>query len=1791
MPTNKYFACPFCKERFTREDMIVHISRKHDEELPEGFTPLRAAFHAVNRKDFNYRRPCRICKKPTAWDENKGRYNFLCDNPNCKKAWIENMKNTMGDKYGAYRPTATAEGLEKMLAHRKISGTYKFSSGGEVPYTGSYEKKCLEFMDKVLDIKVEDIEVPGPVIKYPYRGSEHIYIPDIYYRPYNLIIEVKDGGSNPNTHPGYEEVRAKKIAKENYVIKHTEYNYLRQTDNDFSQLLGVFADLKLHLNNDDKSRVIHVHETALGEHMGMAAINPMVGFIPGRDVVIANNTKRQTFGIANSPKFEKIVTINNLGQLGLDTADNFGTKEDVKLYVKKDIYPKIEKDIEKFMDREITQEAFYELIFGHPMYTKDQILFEDVIDYSKLEYDMENFTIEATLNTIFGEDEESFCEGFEEFKSTFLNEEDVKYNYDAFSRGTSDVLFITGPASFGRAADFSGIAEQFGADIIHLDDVQKHYQYSDKTLKKKHKLIYQYFTETDKGIEYRKKKKKDIEVNLYETVPNFILYFLDNKEKDKRYIVEGTQIIDLLAANRLDIDLLKKYSVLLKGSSYLQTQIQTMKSDMNNDSEEKAFELLSNYIDAITNEVKKITHGNFSKSLKKKDEDNRSVMDVIKDAFRESVEISSPSIKSPEELIHWMKRNLHYSNISKIKTWQEVLDSKSGCCHDFVMFEKHFFDKFTHTLGTRYNTLFCMEFNEGKEGVGGRTHSFIYWWDTEDKFGKPLPESIPKHYYWFEVAWESQQGIRGPYSSIEDLKKDIEKKMLSESKCDFVEFAPFRGKPGMSLQELVDACMNESVNEASNNLNDAFRESTYINEGTHKTNVFRNIYHVSTENLDGKILHPRIPNNKLTEHDLEENKTPRVCFCKSIDKCLMALSDNLKDKEFYVHIPADETEYQDVSKHQVADAKVTKEKWVLCDVKLICIGKIKVHEAKDKAYMYNFKDVNKEVVKKMEMDPKAYLHKWNWEWVEKYDNKSINEATDKIYYGLTDEEAKNKSLEYKGSKDFTHKGINTSLSGLKKFITDNGLQDTITKYTILNKNDFDIDDSVYPDSKYDMIAAKMPFTININNIHSLNETWTEEEVDMTEDYIEYTDYNYNLDKWGNDSNILYITGLTGSGKTYTANKIFEEGGCELVSLDNISFYYMSSHNYPHMKNKIRATLTEQCPEALEFLDTHDYALQQKYRDTIFIQKEFCNWFDKYNNSNKKYILEGDLLFYVHPVTWYTDKPVIVKFNEFADICRRRASRGIRGSHSSEIAEKEAQLQIKNKALKEHYDKIAADIRILSEATNKSDSSLPSVSKPWFITSDDGVDNACVSINGYDKPFRARSSMLIVKLGDDGKWQVFLSKDNEVNHEYHAPGGGWNKGESAEDAAKREAKEEVYMNVTNVKPEGFLIEYHDEVQPWVKDHVKDSKDWWYGYYSAIFVGQYDSKFTGKVEDIDKDQMANSAKWYKFEDIKENLTPKEYVDAIENYIREVDTPLDEDVFYCTEDDTIDLTGPVPTMPIDEITEEDLKKNMALSPVFVVLSFNGSVVGKVIKGYGKDLGWEYSHSSISLTPSLSTLYSFNITKSTDEEGHKHKYNGLAIEHFRDFRDNPKCKIKVIAILVDRETKSKIKQAIQYYIDNIDKTKYATKSLGKALLGTGANVQNYGNMTLFCSQFVDSVLKQANIDIGGKGSSINVHPSELGQFKDKNNYFTIYEGKASGYNEDEVNDKIIYMKQTMTHKELNAITDKSNTVNKDDHTVENRAKEFVQRKVDKFKANHSKNKETPEPLDGPLAVEGGAR
>lgn len=262
MSSPRKYRCPYCKKTYTRDNMPPHLERNHMDMLPEGFTPLRATFHIVNNKPYTYTRPCRICHGPTDWDEKKGRYNFLCNKKSCHDAWVKQMQITMGDKMGSNRATATEEGLEKMLAARKISGKYTFQDGGVKTYVGSYEKETLKFMDEVMGIKSEDLMTPGPALEYMYEGKKHYYIPDMLYIPYNLIIEVKDGGKNPNNNQAMKEVRAKSIAKEEFIIKNTNYNYLRLTDKDFSQLLYAFADLKMHLVDKDDQRVIHVNEAA-----------------------------------------------------------------------------------------------------------------------------------------------------------------------------------------------------------------------------------------------------------------------------------------------------------------------------------------------------------------------------------------------------------------------------------------------------------------------------------------------------------------------------------------------------------------------------------------------------------------------------------------------------------------------------------------------------------------------------------------------------------------------------------------------------------------------------------------------------------------------------------------------------------------------------------------------------------------------------------------------------------------------------------------------------------------------------------------------------------------------------------------------------------------------------------------------------------------------------------------------------------------------------------------------------------------------------------------------------------------------------------------------------------------------------------------------------------------------------------------------------------------------------------------------------------------------------------------
>jgi hypothetical protein len=93
--------------------------------------------------------------------------------------------------------------------------------------------------------------------------------------------------------------------------------------------------------------------------------------------------------------------------------------------------------------------------------------------------------------------------------------------------------------------------------------------------------------------------------------------------------------------------------------------------------------------------------------------------------------------------------------------------------------------------------------------------------------------------------------------------------------------------------------------------------------------------------------------------------------------------------------------------------------------------------------------------------------------------------SDEVYYGLTDSEAIQKSVNYKGSTEYDGKFVNMDLKGLRRFIIDNNMDKDIKKYCVIPLSNFEILSHIYKDDKYNMIAVKIPFFIKFDKTYKL----------------------------------------------------------------------------------------------------------------------------------------------------------------------------------------------------------------------------------------------------------------------------------------------------------------------------------------------------------------------------------------------------------------------------------------------------------------------------------------------------------------------------------------------------------------------------------------------------------------------------------------------------------------------------------------------------------------------------------
>lgn len=143
--------------------------------------------------------------------------------------------------------------------------------------------------------------------------------------------------------------------------------------------------------------------------------------------------------------------------------------------------------------------------------------------------------------------------------------------------------------------------------------------------------------------------------------------------------------------------------------------------------------------------------------------------------------------------------------------------------------------------------------------------------------------------------------------------------------------------------------------------------------------------------------------------------------------------------------------------------------------------------------------------------------------------------------------------------------------------------------------------------------------------------------------------------------------------------------------------------------------------------------------------------------------------------------------------------------------------------------------------------------------------------------------------------------------------------------------------------------------------------------------------------------------------------------------------------------------------------------MQKIYIVLSYTGTILAKLVRGYTKR---EYSHVSISLDKNLNEMYSF---------GRLNPYNpfigGFVQEspHYGTFKRFKNTKSKIYSLEVSDEQYAAIREAIQ----EIQRSKhlYSFNTIG--LFAVAFHLRLARKNHYYCAEFVKYILDCAKLDI----------------------------------------------------------------------------------------------------------------
>lgn len=798
-----------------------------------------------------------------------------------------------------------------------------------------------------------------------------------------------------------------------------------------------------------------------------------------------------------------------------------------------------------------------------------------------------------------------------------------------------------------------------------------------------------------------------------------------------------------------------------------------------------------------------------------------------------------------------------------------------------------------------------------------------------------------------EIEIKQQTSTNQKFNEINRVKERLKDEVMETNKNvnylkindnDFTPFFEFLLKVKQYIpskeelnKDIVDVVMESNTEEI---------HETIVEES--KSNMDTSLFHLSMNNLDGKVIKPSIPNNFMTKHGYEESKTKRVCFSSSIDHCLRAFSQNCTGMKLYVHVPDGEYDTYNPSLSEVPDVNITSEVWITEPVRMKCIGQIEVlGDRGDDGLPYKYGNKT------------AELYDWDWKWIKKSNSiaiESVNNTRNNnciivsCFAGVGKKYAINhfrkmglivNDIE---KTDSINNLFGSSENFVKHIIQMSKQSDILfipyfldmEKNYLKGKIDYWL---VFPsnNNKREYMRRYKELDFTFDEVTNLSTNWTEMINDCKNckipdnKKIELSDNEYVTDVLtkllNNSYDVANEAAVYTEENRYPVYIILMHYGTVLANIikkftkDEFSHACLSFNSkldpmYSFGNKKVEGIepgFVVQNPDD-PFYKKHQayynvfvmyvnketyYKMQQKLK--FFIKNKDTLKYDLFNlinvwagrpsENSKKYFCSRFVMSILSAGKEYEKVPSLYRpqeLSEFDDI-----SLVNKGYDFSKYNYKITQYNTE-RIRQGTYDEFAYESSIgnldenLIENVNEMTESVcesstsdvnPRVIKNYGVYDSKNIYNACVLIDTFNKPLRGRSEILIVK-GD----KVFLSFKSDST--YKVPGGSWNENENHMMAAIREAKEEVRINTKNVVYSGLRVECCDKPCKWVKQNIDEDK-WWYGYYSEIYVGEFDSNYKGKINEEDKDDMVYSGRFYPIKAVYNKLT-KEHKLALDEYI---------------------------------------------------------------------------------------------------------------------------------------------------------------------------------------------------------------------------------------------------------------------------------------------------------------------